>query len=453
MRNQMRNILTSQKQGKENGIAMIVVLLMVVVLMGLVVAVTSFAIIGLEKGKDVQALTAGSNAADSAISHALSLANSKKGQSGNGLEQHIGVGKAVYGSVEANVNDPVSGDGQYLWRWYTERIAGDKEGLSYDIYATGYLNTPDDDTARSFKVRVTSTVVESASYMADGTPVYAATEAGMFGWGAFGLDSTDVKQDAKVQIYDSAKNISYPTTAIKKGTVSTNGTMSFGTGVSLDRPFFFGAGGTSFDTARCTGAFCTAGPVTTQSYSLSLKSAADIVKKACPLTSYPNWVASANSGTVAYSASPKCYNNITFDVDTNVPLTYSSGAPAVMMAKGNITVNPGVEVNRQLSSSQGPLALRIYSQAGTSFVMERGTQADPTKMTAVVAGPALLCSVGKNVTYTVAHDTTLLGSMACRKSTIERGSTVWWDSQIDQVTAEGSSTAKKLWSISTYQEI
>lgn len=450
----LKNIWETARQERESGVAMVMALLVTLVLVTLVASMTAFAVMGLDKGKDIQDITGASNAADNAINHAVSLANSAAGQSGNGIARHVGVTNAVYGSVEANEIDPKSGDGQWLWRWYAEQVLDTKANLVYDVYATGYHKDPNESGARTFKTRITSTVVEGAVYTPSGETLYTSTKAGVFAWGAFGNLSTEMKTSSGIKVYDSARVSSgYPSSSLSAGAIATNGLATLGTSLSLQNPLLMLSQPGALDPNRCSGTGCNGVNFSRQPYGMDIQSTGKEVSDNCPLSSYPDWVASANSGVVADTVTAKCYNNIIFDVDTTVPLSFSSGRPAVMLAKGNITVKPGVEVNPQYSRTQGPLALRIYSQSGANFTMERGTTSNPTKMTAVVAGPTLVCNIGQNLTTPNPHGTVLYGSMACNRSVIETGSEIWWDKQIDQVTHKGSTTAKELWSIESYQEI
>lgn len=453
----VKTIWEAQREERDSGVAMVMALLVTLVLVTLVASMTAFAIMGLDKGKDIQDITAASNAADTAVNHALSLANSATGQAGNGISEHVGISNAVYGSVEANEINPDTGDGQYLWRWYAERILDTKSNLTYDIYATGYQGSPDEETARTFKVRLESTVVEAAQYDVNGKAIYTPTAAGMFAWGAFGVLSVEMKASSGVKIYDSAKVTSgYPATGagMGKGSIATDGVMALGANLTVENPMFMLVDG-SIDRNRCSGASCNLFNFGKQSYGMDLKTASDQVSKDCPNSSYPDWVASAatNNGVIVDNTTKKCYGNIIFDIDTTVPLGFSSGRPAVMLAKGNIIVKPGVEVNRQVSTSQGPLSLRVYSQSGSNFTLERGTTANPTKFTGVVGGPTLTCNIGENKTTPNPHGTTLYGAMACNRAVIETGSEIWWDRQIDQVTHQGSPTSKELWDIDSYQEL
>lgn len=443
----------AQREDRESGVAMVMAILITLVLVTLVASMTAFAMLGLDKGKDIQGITAASNAADTAISHALTLANSKKGQEGQGLEKHVGVNNAVYGQIEANEIDP-NGDGQYQWRWYAEQVIDAKANLAYDIYASGYQGSPTDPTARNFRVRLDSTVVESAKYGNNGMIYYTPTLAGVFAWGAFGSDSVTMKTGSSIKTYDAAKTIGYPTINKADWKVATNGVMNLDNPLGLKSALFLSTGAT-IDPTRCTGSGCFGRDMENLDYGMDLSTISDTIQTKCPANgnAYPDWRASVNGPVINDTASPMCYNNIIFDTDTTVSAAYSTGRPAIMMAKGNITVEPGVEVNRQIRTSQGPLALRIYSHLGTDFIMQRGTSANPTKMTAVVAGPSLNCNIGQNLTTPNPHGTALYGSMACKTAIVESGSEIWWDDQLEQVSHEGSPTSSKLWEIDLYEEL
>lgn len=449
----MKEIMRNYRAQREDGVAMIMAILIMVILLSLVATMTAFALMGVDKGKDVQFLTGSQNAADSAISHAMTLANSTGGQVTNkGLDAHIGLANAVYGKVSANEIDPDTGDGSYNWRWYATKVVGAKNNMLYDIIATGYSDTPDDDTARTYRVQVEAMVVEEAFYVSSNSPYYRTTRAGLFAWGALGLDKVSVGNGTKVQLYDSSKNIGYPVTPIKSGgRIATNNIMDLGTGLTISEYVFMNSS-EQIDSTRCT-KNCSGVILTRETFGVSLGTATKSAASACPLaaSSYSDWVASANGGTVKYSSTPMCYRNIIFDVDTTVAANYTSARPAEMFAKGNITVKAGVEVNKQTKSYQGPLALRVYSQVGSTGTIEQGTAASPTKFTGLIAGETLSCAVGGSTN--VAEATILYGAISCKSVTLGTNVRIWWDNQIDQVTDIGSATAKKIWSISGYQEV
>lgn len=450
--NNMKELMKNYRAQREEGVAMIMAILIMVVLLSLVATMTAFALMGADKGKDVQFLTGSQNAADSAISHALMVANSTEGQiAGKGIDSHLGVANAEYGKVSANEINPETGDGAYNWRWYAEKVVGGKENMIYDIYATGYSDTPTDDTARTYKVRVEAMVVESAKYNGDGIPFYDSTRVGMFAWGVLGLDKVTVGNGTKITMYDSSKNIGYPVTALEGGKVATNNIMDLGTSLSISEYIFTAAIG-SIDSSRCV-RNCSLVSLSHEAYGVSLSTATSIAAEACPLaaSSYGDWVASKNGGMIKYSATPLCYRNVIFDVDTDVAANYTSARPANVYVKGNITVDPGVEVNKQTKTYQGPLALRIYSQTGTTAKISQGAESNPTLFTGLIAGESLNCSVGDSTNK--AKATVIYGAISCKTVTLGQNTHVWWDNQIEQVSSVGSPDAKKIWSIAGYQEV
>lgn len=452
----LNNLMKAHREHREEGVAMIMAILIMFILLSLVASMTAFAMMGLDKGKDVQFLTGSQNAADSAISHAMTLANSTAGQvNGKGIDQHVGVSRAAYGKVSANEINPDTGDGTYNWRWYAEKVVGAKDKMAYDIYATGYSDTPTDDTARTYKIRIEAMVVESAAYGPSGVPFYDTTRVGMFQWGALSIEKLTIGQRTAVQMYDSSKNIGYPTTPVMGGRVASNNLMELGTNTTIAEYVFLQAS-ESIDQTRCI-LNCSGVPLTRESYGISINTGTQAVASKCPLaaSSYSDWVASQNGGVLSYSAGSLCFRNIIFDVDTTLAANYTSAKPAEMLAKGNVTVHPGVEVNRQTKTYQGPLSLRVYSQSGSKISLENGNSSNPTKFTGLLAGETANCLIGENVAATSGdgRGTALYGAVSCRNVTTGANSSIWWDNQIEQVTDIGSPTSKKIWSIVSYQEM
>jgi Tfp pilus assembly protein PilX len=437
---------------REEGSAMIIALLMMLMLLSIVATMTTMAMTGLSKGKATQDFTALSNAADSAVNNAIALSNNPS--TGQSISAHVGPANAVYGAVDADVTNP-SGDGKYLWRWYVQAVPTRFSGLSYDLYATGYKNDPNEASARRIRVRLESLAVYSASYGALGTK-YQATQEGMFAWGALGLSSVELKGSASIYSFDS-RAVLIPASSsdnTHNGRFATNGKLTYTTTSAWDQMAFLQSSPQNpVDSTRCIGTRCDAAHENQYSYGIDLSHIQTVSQSKCPNATYPDWVASQQGNMVNPLSQGQCFGNIIFDQNTTLSGNYSSGNPAVMYAKGNVTVKAGVDVNIANVSGQGPLSLRIYSQSGSTLNVEHGITTDPTRFMGMIGGAGLTCDIGSSSAFTGTPLTKFYGSIACNTITIEDATELWWDEQTIQVLGGGSPDATFVWSATTYEEL
>lgn len=452
-----------QKRRDESGVAMIIAVLIVLIMVALITLMTSFALRGIEKGNTVQNLNASGNAADTAIANMMTLANSESNRNGSEMDKHLGGSNKVVGSYNANAIDPEAGDGSYQWSWYAEKSTNSSVGTSYEVTATGFQNNEDEIDARTIKVRIESTTVEDINYSSNGQVLYTATLGGSFSNPVFGSQYVDLKDNVKIRKYSSSSALGYPATANSKGdgNPATNNSFKIGSQIDMGNVEFYSSNPSDSEETyinnRCTGVGCEGDAAgdgivyNVYNYGVSLAQSRKQANNFCPGSDYPDWVASENSGSVAYSTSPKCYNNITFDVDTSLPASWSTGNPAVMYAKGNVTVEKGVEVARQANTSQGPYSFQIIASGTTKFTMERGEPGNPTKMSGTVVGQNLDCNIGETPESSNSQ-TYFYGSMACNTVTVQPYAEVWWDDQLSKVLKEGSSSSKKIWAAVSYEE-
>lgn len=433
----------------ESGAAMITALLFVVIMTFLITSISITAISGLQKTKSAAEATGLAVVVDSALSNAVAFANNP--MPGKDLDDRLGLAKAQYGvSTFANISS-TSTDGQYKWLWYTERVKDAVIGESYDIIAMAYVNAPTDINSRTVRVRMQALPVQYASYKINNAITYAPIPSGAFSWGLLGSNGVVVGAGASVKSYNSA-TVADPVASsdTKNGTVSSNANIDIlGTDVnSVKRIVMLKGDSSSIPVDRCTTTANCTGKMTSFAYAIGLESISEKVRSECPnaASSYPDWKASAKGGEIDIDSDGKCFNNVIFDTNTNVSSSYSSGNPATMYIAGNITLNAGVQVN-QNALRGGPLALRIYSAAGTSSKLNSGTTAAPSRFSGMIAGLNLACTdtggTGKALI--------IKGSLACNTIKLGAGTQVWWDQQTVQVIGAGKDrTITTIWSPTSY---
>lgn len=452
----MSNLFKKKSHSEETGAGIIIAVLVLVIMVALLTFMSYTSVRSLEKGSSIQNLNASQNAVDTAISNMFATVNSAQNTQNKALEAHLGKANAQYGTFQANEIDPNIGDGSYTWKWWAEKPAGFSSGTTYYITAIGYLNEETEPEARKVKVEISSTTTEGVSYNADNTVSYISTLGGSFAFGALGTSRVETGKNVKMNTYNS--NNMQPIVGLDvQGKIATNGSMLLGDGTKGDLIFMGHTVDTSNETV-CSGLACETNPRTNYEYSTALSYSRMQALAKCPAgDSNPDWIASQHDGLIGYDANPKCYNNIIFDVDTKLSAVFSTGNPATMYARGNVTIKPGVEVSRQNSNVRGPYALQIIGSGATKFNIENGAQTNPTKFTGVVVGANMECNIGTGAgtdgATATSYGTMLYGSVACHTVKIGNNATIWWDNQLDKVTKEGSPTAKKVWSAVSYEEL
>lgn len=439
----------------EDGAAMIAAILVLIVLVSTLIFMTAIGLRGLEKGSSIQSGHAALNAADSALANALIVANSDNNRNGVKLSSHQGLGKAAYGTHHANAINPETGDGLYSWRWYVMPTPGRAPGEAYDIYATGFRENPDEEEARTVVATIQSSVIEGMQYESDGSISVVETTSGSAAVSATGKQNMQFLGTAKTYQYDSRANIGYPsaTTDTEMGFISSNRAINI---VNPNTHLLMR--GEHFKNVEdaCVGNVCPEGiKVFSRPNAASFMASTERSHELCPdaASSYPDLRVSEQGGIVRVVDGDKCYNNIYFDVDTTLSGTYSTGRPAILYAKGNVVVSPGVEVAKQVQRSQGPYSLHIITSGDSSqFTVQRNTAANPTKFTGIVVGDRLTCDIGGPGT-TDGHGTSVYGSVACNNTIIRSGTQMWWDDQLQHTARDASSTTKRVWEIVNSQEV
>lgn len=440
----------------ESGAAMITALLFVIVMLFLISSISVTAISGLQKAKESQESTNLSMVVDSAVSNAISVANNPVPTSSTttkDISDYEGFSKAVYG-VSNSSSDPNTEEGKYKWLWYVEGVQDAVVGESYDVIAIAYKNEYTDVNAKRVRVRLQALPVIVANYSDSGKIYYSPIAMGAFSYGLLGMNGLTLNDGATVRSYNSAL-VSNPVAAndTRIGTVSSNKNIAInGTDVNaVSRAVLLDGSSTNIPYDRCTTAANCAGKIESFAYGINVASISNMVIQKCPLnaSSYPDWKASLNGGILNPETQGNCFNNVIFDVNTDVANGYASGNPVEMYIAGNVTVNAGVDVN-QNALRKGPLSLRIYSAAGSFVKLNSGTAADPTVFSGMIAGHNFACTdtgaaveAGKKLIFK--------GSLACDTVTLGAGTEAWWDQQTVQVLGAGKDrNIKTVWSPTTY---
>lgn len=443
----------------ESGAAMITALLFVIVMLFLLASISLTAISGLEKAKSAQISTNLATVVDSAVSNALSAANNPAPDPSNpgrfkDISDYEGIANAVYGV--SNSSDGInSTEGNYKWLWYVEPINDAVVGESYDIVAKAFKDNYTDVNTKTVRVRLQAIPVVVADYMPSGKISYSPIAMGTFSYGLLGVNGLTLNEGAKVQSYNSALHPNpVDANATRNGTVSSNKLVAIngvGNISAADRVVLLGGNSENIPFDRCTTAENCGGKVVSYAYEINTISIANMVLEKCPnnASTYPDFIASTRGGVFDPSVHGNCFNNVVFDVDTELPFGYGSGKAAEMYIAGNVTVNAGIEVNEN-DSRGGPLALRIYSAAGTMAKFNSGTATDPTKFSGMVSGYNYVCT-DTNAAPSAGKVLIFKGALACNTVILGAGTQAWWDQQTVQVLGAGKDrNIRTVWSPTTY---
>jgi hypothetical protein len=366
----MRRFLARAQQ-REEGNALIFALLVLFVCVSIAAVMAALALTNSISSKNLNASLAYQSATDTALANALQVANTPAPNGGyNVLYAHQSKATAVTGQIAA-----ASSTYPVKWRWYTTRVAASGgQASSWYIFADAYQSSPSEYNARHVRQIFDPLVTTQATNANDGV-TYQGDLGSAFQYGMLGTESVTLADNTHVYSYDST-NVAVPGSSSNNAQAATNKTLTLGANTSLN---VFQA----FRGASCTPAQNCPPNGNVQQYNvpfnLNLNGITQKVAASCPNdpSTYASWTASSGAALI----NGGCYNNLVFDANVNV-LNQTR-----VYVKGNIAVNPGVQVNYQGS----PENLQLYSQVGSSALFNNGSSASPTYFNGVVAGASLVC--------------------------------------------------------------
>lgn len=426
----------SRKTREESGSSMVFALIVMILALTATMLIAGYTLTSLATTRTLNSLSSYDAAADAAINNALLIANS-----GNGsaiLAAHQEAGNAVNGSLT-----PAQSSSPVKWSWYTKAVAVSGQQVDYYVYAVGYSKTPTDSDAKTVRALIAPKAVTGGSYDS-GVIVYQAQGQAVHQWGLMGLDGITTFSGLKVNSFNSYQNLN-PTASDTASAFASNGNITLAGSTGVNQFAQFGPGTLS---SRCNGNGCSSVEVSKQKYNFSLAGITSQVQAACPLdsSSYPSWVASANSGVLNTSPSNECFNNVIFDTNTSLPASASAGNPMFIFAKGDITVNAGVTVN----AGRSPVALQIFSQSGSGAVFQNGTATSPTVFSGLVGGATIVCVDTSPHDGNTSQTLIIYGSFACSALNFGSSTVLWQDEAANNI---ANSNQPRLWSVVKYENI
>jgi hypothetical protein len=414
-----------QAEHNELGVTMAFAILIVFLVISVGAAIVSLALTASIGSRNLNYTMAYQAASDSALANAVLIANSPDGGKA-ALEAHNGSAQAVSGSLsQAASSYPVK------WRWYTAPVASSSAAQrAYYVYADAYTRNPNQPDARH--VRITLQPLAAAGAAVNGTKIiYESDPSSVFAFGPFGANAINLNVGTRIGSYDSLA-IRVPATSDGNTSVGSNGNLNLAATTGLNQFYAMG------DSAKCIGDGCANITTTNNDYQISLAGISDLVAAACPNdpATYPSW--SASSGTQLTNGG--CYNTLTFDANAMI------GLPTRVYVKGNVTVQPGAQVNY----NGLPTNLQIYSQVGSTATLSNGTTSAPTYFNGVIAGANLTCADTATTASNI-PTLTFYGSLACNRITFGPASSVWVDQETRNITTNGANGPAAIYQVTGFQ--
>lgn len=465
-------------QTDESGAALLGVVLVLIVLMGILTAVTAMTLTSIQKSAATRDFTMYSIATDTAISDALSKANNHEAvNNGAGGVDDYFAGKGLIDTDDPTGETPLQ-NAEYgevssvknnlgiKWRWFAEPSSDTTTQRSYDIYASAYRgdNPADDPRARHIRAKVQAVAVDAGRYDSETQRIiYALSPTTQMTKGVIGF--TDIlwsDPGASIQSYNSGMGTA-PTLGTGASAAVTNGTLEFNykpsllAGMPADIGGMYSVTPDAPSNDRCVSADNGACPipVASSAFGIETTDVAEEIKTACEPTPadgedpieegkeldwMTNWVASANGATLTANKGDNvlCVKNLTFDVNTIVHSKYNtsyspdglSDDALHVYVTGDITVDSGVTVQGATAAAvHGPLSLRIVS-SGAKVDVEGVLSGVPTSFSGLISAPYATCNIAEGGTT---QQAVYYGTIACDHLVLNGKSTLWYDSMIEEV--------------------
>lgn len=416
---------------QEQGAALIVAVILLIILAGLVSIMTLTAVNAMKSSIAVRDVTYFDLATSTAISDALDMANNPK--AGESLDKHIGLAAAVRGDVAGN--DLVK------WQWYLRPVNASFAGLSYDIVATGYRGTPTDPiSSRTVIARLVSFPTDGARQVGD-TVFYRPTPSSIYSWGVFGANGATIGGTTKIRSFNSG-NGSLGNNAV----LGSNELINISAGASAPRILMTNSYPGHTSTERCTGSTCLPKFATEATYGMDTSVVNEWINSECPADTYPNVDGSA---ITIKGGEANCFNNVSLSGNVNVTTqgpTPSSGAPAKIYIKGNLNVAPGTRFNSTANNSvSGAMIYHMFVGGDSVSIGSSGaTSQTRTDFRALVAASKATCSVGSP-----AAGADFWGALVCGNVSTAGDSIISWDEQTGQITGDVKEP-RRIWNVTSY---
>jgi hypothetical protein len=420
-----------RRRHEEDGVSMVLAIMLAIILASLVSTMTVLAILKMQNSAAVRDATYFDVATNTAISDVLNLANNP---GDDNITNHVGMSKAKSGVV--------AGDTKINWRWYLKPVESSFSGLSYDVIVTGYRNSPSDPlTSRTITARMVSFPTDGARKI-DDSVFYRPTPSSIFSWGIFGSNGSTLTGNTKVQSFNSGVNGSVAANA----QVGSNENVTISNTATVPKVFMMNTFPGHTTTERCTGAPCNPNDATEATYGMDVTVVNEWVQDACQGKPTPDVSGSEITFT---GGEVNCFGNVNLSGDVKINHTgtaISSGNPAKIYIKGNLTIEPGARFNNQGNSSvSGAMIYHMYVGGTNVNIASTGIGTRSTDFRALVAAGSANCSIG-----TLNATTATSGALICGKIVTSGNTTINWDEQTGQITGDRTEN-RRIWNITGYK--
>lgn len=490
----MRKLFLRKNVKNEDGVAMILAVIVVLVIGAILTNVVMLNVKSSQKSSANRDWIVNGQAIESAIQNALSFMNSNIACS-DFYDSSDPNCISYYTHTEAPYNWMKGSEGNINWQWRAKEVSEGNE-IGYDIYALAYASGTDPKTdSRAAVVHLTSDYVNGYEIDTKGSIKYIQPSETLFGWTT--LSGNDTVIDADVRFLDNDyyterkvatnKNIKFLSTTAPEGLAKID---------LLDSV-------QNTSDARCTVAgvkntgICSGSAKKTQKHDLaySLGSVYKKTIKACGLEELESWKASEAEQVNGYAIlKAGCYSSIKVDQSTLV--TAEDGTTPETPAEVFINNPLGMYTQTMKTSIQAGNDSGIASNDASKFALytigsttapsvfaegeyrgggrlsvvfenEKDTSSgylylsDTTTFKGMIGATAGSCSTsdgngakrgffgGYSKTTTYPQYLSFTGSMACKNIYLGPNSKLKWDPAIADVASDLSET-KLIWNNSRY---
>lgn len=428
----MLTIRKLRRRNDERGASLMLAIILMVILAGMVVSMSLLMVNALKTSSTTRDATYFDLAITTASNDALRMANNPA--TGESITNHIGESKAVQGHMAGNLG--------IKWQWYLEPLESAYADLAYTVVTTAYRDNPSDPLASRTMYAVMASVPTDGARRIGDAVYYRPTPSSIFAWGVFGDTEVALSGTTRLRSFNSRVSGVYGTDAA----VGTNNFLDITPGVSVGSIMMANSRPGFSLGDRCTGDACSTAEVSEATYGMDVSVADEWIQNACKGTFLP---AVSGSAITLNATNPNCFESLS--LSGNVAITYtngiaSTGAPAKVYVRDNITVAKGTKFNANGNTAvSGAMVMHMFVGGNTISIGAGGAAAGTTDFRALVTAPNAACVLGDT-----GSGVDFWGALICKSVNISGNSIVSWDVQTKHITPDASEQ-RRIWEITNYQ--
>lgn len=481
----MFNLTTFRKKSEE-GVAMVIAILVIIVVAAVMATMTIGAITNAQQVTETRNHTYHSQAVESAVQNAIITANGSLGGCSNPEDKTDPNCIGYYTVQSPQVNWKKGKEGDIEWQWRAEAITVGEE-THYDIYAIALGEAPNgDDISRALEVRLERLNVQDYTMDNRGNVNYITDVTNLFNMGLFADDEFEIQKGATLNALYEGEEVPVRVGTNGEARFSVLNTVSDSEVFNIDETVFYnvniagepedrcriqenkGSGvGSDFLTRSEYGGQCT--KHSKNKNKIELYTAYNKVVDTCLEAGAENkgsWKASTAKKNAEGNAilEAGCYNNITADRNTDVYLEGekipTSDKPAevlIVSNEGKYEQSSGTNVKPAgIGNDKNSSAFQLYS-AGKEFKILNTTNAiftHDTSYTGLVAGHNLKCHstsfrTGNTASVGKITDLNINGSLVCNQINLGTQTTINYDASLSNYGDDEGDFA--IWEMGNYK--